>query len=98
MHVDDLIQAIENRAEGALDLIHEHPELVRAESERTDVGGRLRGATLLHWAAHRIWTKDNAQAEQILLQVLPHFPNNPDILYDLACSRSLAGDRSHGRS
>lgn len=46
----------------------------------------------LHWAAHRIWSSDNPSAEQILMQVLPHFPNNPDILYDLACSRSLAGD------
>ncbi len=52
--VDELIDAIENRDERtAQELIEQHPALAIGESLRESV---LRGATPLHWAAHRNMT------------------------------------------
>jgi len=45
-----------------------------------------------HWYAHSIWSEDWAAAERVLLAVEPYVSNKGDILYDLACTRSLAED------
>jgi tetratricopeptide (TPR) repeat protein len=47
---------------------------------------------LLHWYAHAIWPESWEAAEDILELVLPFKPQDGDVLYDLACTRSLAGD------
>lgn len=52
--VDELIDAIDNRTElTAQKLLEQQPELATGESLREGV---LRGATPLHWAAHRNMT------------------------------------------
>jgi ankyrin repeat protein len=49
--VDDLINLIDARDERrALDFVEHHPDLAAGQSVRE---GQLRGATPLHWAAHR---------------------------------------------
>jgi hypothetical protein len=45
-----------------------------------------------HWYAHSIWSQDWAASERILQVVEPYVTNKGDILYDLACTRSLAED------
>lgn len=47
---------------------------------------------VLHWYAHSLWSKSLDSAEQILLAVLPYKRDDVDVLYDLACARSLAND------
>jgi tetratricopeptide (TPR) repeat protein len=47
---------------------------------------------LLHWYAHSIWSASWSDAEQILVLIVPYKPQEGDVLYDLACTRSLAGD------
>jgi hypothetical protein len=46
----------------------------------------------VHWYAHGIWQDALERAEELLLMTLPFRNDSSDILYDLACSRSLAGD------
>jgi tetratricopeptide (TPR) repeat protein len=46
----------------------------------------------LHWLAHADWTEGWAEAEKLLTAILPYRPNDMDVLYDIACARSLAGD------
>jgi hypothetical protein len=47
---------------------------------------------LLHWYAHAIWGESNESAEGLLEVILPFKPQEADVLYDLACTRSLADD------
>jgi tetratricopeptide (TPR) repeat protein len=47
---------------------------------------------VLHWYAHAIWTQSWEEAEQLLSAILPYKAQDSDVLYDLACTRSLAGD------
>ena len=47
---------------------------------------------VLHWYAHAIWSDSVETAEKLLLAILPFKPQEGDVLYDLACSRSLADD------
>ena len=46
----------------------------------------------IHWYAHTIWDRGPAAAEPLLAAILPERPDDPDLLYDMACARSLAGD------
>jgi hypothetical protein len=46
----------------------------------------------LHWYAHAIWSQSWQDAEKLLEAILPLEPHDADLLYDLACTRSLAGD------
>jgi hypothetical protein len=57
-----------------------------------------RNPDVLHWYAHAIWGEDLEQAERILETILPALPNDGDVLYDLACARSLAGDPERSQS
>jgi len=47
---------------------------------------------VLHWYSHAIWLESWEQAENLLEVVLPFKAHDGDVLYDLACARSLAGD------
>jgi len=47
---------------------------------------------VLHGFAHAIWEEQWEQGERILLEVLPYRENDGDLLYDLACARSRAGE------
>ncbi len=47
---------------------------------------------MLHWYAHAVWSKSWQDAATILRDVLPYKPEEGDVLYDLACTSSLAGD------
>ncbi len=47
---------------------------------------------MLHWYAHAVWPDSWHDAETLLRAILPFKSNDGDILYDLACTRSLAGD------
>ena len=47
---------------------------------------------MLHWYAHAIWRESWKDAEKVLVDILPYKPEEGDVLYDLACTRSLAGD------
>jgi len=47
---------------------------------------------MLHWYAHALWSDSWAESEKVLRAILPYKPNEGDVLYDLACTRSLAGD------
>ncbi len=47
---------------------------------------------VIHWYAHAIWGESWQDAEPLIKAVQPHMPNQADVLYDLACARSLAGD------
>ncbi len=47
---------------------------------------------ILHWYAHAIWSESLTEAERLLNAVLPYKGNDADVLYDLACARSLADD------
>ncbi len=47
---------------------------------------------VIHWYAHAIWGESWEDAEPLIIAVQPHMPNQADVLYDLACARSLAGD------
>jgi ankyrin repeat protein len=52
--VEDLIRLIDKgEFTEAIEALNERPELAMHESSRGDADGRLRGATPLHWAAHR---------------------------------------------
>lgn len=46
----------------------------------------------LHWLAHALWTDNWQEGAKILKATLPYMPNDRDVLYDLACAGSLAGD------
>lgn len=45
-----------------------------------------------HWYAHALWLSSWEDAERIISAIQPHLANQADALYDLACTRSLAGD------
>ena len=45
-----------------------------------------------HWYAHSLWLASWEDAEKIISAIQPHLANQADALYDLACTRSLAGD------
>ncbi|MEE8412065.1 MAG: sulfatase-like hydrolase/transferase [Acidobacteriota bacterium] len=45
-----------------------------------------------HWYAHALWWSSWEDAEGIISVIQPHLANQADALYDLACTRSLAGD------
>jgi tetratricopeptide (TPR) repeat protein len=45
-----------------------------------------------HWYAHSLWYVSWENAEKIISAIQPHLANQADALYDLACTRSLAGD------
>jgi len=47
---------------------------------------------VLHWYAHATWSQSWQDAEKLLHAILPLEPMDADLLYDLACTRSLAGD------
>ena len=47
---------------------------------------------LLHWYAHAVWGESWQDAEAIIELILPYKPLDGDVLYDLACTRSLAGN------
>lgn len=47
---------------------------------------------VLHWYAHAIWSQSVRDAELLLEAILPFRPHDGDLLYDLACARSLAQD------
>ena len=52
----------------------------------------LTNPEILHWYAHTVWS-DNWQASaEILEMILPYRPHDGDLLYDLACARSLSND------
>jgi tetratricopeptide (TPR) repeat protein len=46
----------------------------------------------IHWYAHTIWDRGHAAAEPLLAAILPERPDDPDLLYDMACARTLDGD------
>ncbi len=47
----------------------------------------------IHWAAHAAKLAGNKpRAAELLARALSLSPSDPDILYDLACERALAGD------
>lgn len=51
-------------------------------------------ADAVHWAAHAAMAQPGRpEAGLLLARALTLSPNDPDILYDLACERTLAGDR-----
>ncbi|NIM63516.1 MAG: hypothetical protein GTO30_18300 [Acidobacteria bacterium] len=45
-----------------------------------------------HWFAHAHWGETGEDAERIISKIQPYLANQADALYDLACTRSLAGD------
>ena len=45
-----------------------------------------------HWYAHALWVTSWEDAEKIISLIQPYLANQADALYDLACTRSLAGD------
>jgi tetratricopeptide (TPR) repeat protein len=47
---------------------------------------------LLHWYAHAMWADSWETSEEIIQLILPYKPQDGDVLYDLACTRSRAGD------
>ena len=47
---------------------------------------------LLHWYAHAVWGESWQDAEEIIELILPYKPQDGDVLYDLACTRALAGN------
>ena len=47
---------------------------------------------LLHWYAHALWVDSLETGEEIIEVILPYKPEDADLLYDLACARSRAGD------
>jgi hypothetical protein len=47
---------------------------------------------LLHWYAHAIWSESWQTSEEIIELILPYKPQEGDVLYDLACTKSLAGN------
>ncbi|NIS29984.1 MAG: tetratricopeptide repeat protein, partial [Actinobacteria bacterium] len=49
-------------------------------------------ADSVHAYIHAIWEEDREAAEGLLQAILPARPQDADLLYDLACLRSLAGD------
>ncbi len=46
----------------------------------------------VHWYAHAVWVDSWEDAEALLELIVPFKTNDSDLLYDLACTRSLAGD------
>ncbi|MCP3982451.1 MAG: sulfatase-like hydrolase/transferase [bacterium] len=46
----------------------------------------------VHWYAHGLWIKSWQDAEPLLTAILPYKQQEGDLLYDLACARSLAED------
>jgi hypothetical protein len=75
---------------GQIRAIARHPE----GKELTGRGLELEptNGEFLHWYAHALWPESVEAAEQLLQAILPFRPEDPDVLYDLACARSLAGD------
>jgi len=53
---------------------------------------------VLHWYAHAVWQQSWEEAEELLELILPFKPNESDLLYDMACARSLAGDLTASES
>jgi len=51
-----------------------------------------------HWYAHALWYVSWEDAEKIVSAIQPHLANQADALYDLACTRSLAGDLERSAS
>jgi hypothetical protein len=47
---------------------------------------------ILHWYAHALWPESWEAAERLLLAIVPYKPYDGDVLYDLACARTLSGD------
>jgi arylsulfatase A-like enzyme len=47
---------------------------------------------VLHWLGHALWDDSWRDVKQLLVTILPHRPYDTDVLYDLACTRSLDGD------
>ncbi len=47
---------------------------------------------VLHWLAHAVWIHSWEEAEPLLLAIRSFKEQDPDVLYDLACARSLDGD------
>jgi len=47
---------------------------------------------VVHWYAHSIWQDSLEDAEALLTAILPSKLDDSDLLYDLACARSIAGD------
>jgi len=67
---------------------------VAAASNTTKRAVRLRpdDPEAWHWYAHAHWHESWQAAETILAAIQPYLANQADALYDLACTRSLAGD------
>jgi tetratricopeptide (TPR) repeat protein len=53
---------------------------------------------VLHWYAHAVWQQSWEEAEELLELILPFKPIESDLLYDMACARSLAGDLTASES
>ena len=47
---------------------------------------------LLHWYAHAVWQESWRKAEPLLRAIEPYKASEADVLYDLACTRSLADE------
>jgi len=47
---------------------------------------------LLHWYAHAVWADSWREAESLLELIEPYKSAEADVLYDLACTRSLGDD------
>jgi len=47
---------------------------------------------LLHWYAHATWGESWQVSEAIIELILPYKPQDSDLLYDLACTRSRSGN------
>jgi hypothetical protein len=45
-----------------------------------------------HWYAHALLRTDLEAADKILVAIQPHLTDQADVLYDLACTRSLLAD------
>jgi len=46
----------------------------------------------VHWYLHATWDPDDPTTEELVRLILPTRSTDPDLLYDLSCLRSLAGD------
>jgi tetratricopeptide (TPR) repeat protein len=53
---------------------------------------------VLHWLGHALWRDSWRSSEELFSEILPHRPDDPDVLYDLACGRSLDGDLERAES
>jgi tetratricopeptide (TPR) repeat protein len=46
---------------------------------------------VVHWYAHAIWSESWQDGARLVEAILPYKPHEADLLYDLACARSIGG-------